>query len=241
MIKVISKKRSYEEMKDDGMKDDDIKNTDKDNNNFKEQKIIEKDIENYLKLKDLLECSKRKHSIEILNEKTLKDVHIYCKKNKLSGQISGPLIENYIIKKYGMKKNKSSLCNGDGRCSETNYEIKISLGGNKTNKSFNYVQIRLNHDIDYYIFTAYYLSEGNLIEFGELFTFLLNKDDMKKMISKYGMYAHGTKKEYGEIKMEDLEGKNNMKEYALRPKYDDECWNELLKYKFDIDKYFIKN
>lgn len=232
-----SKKRRYEEITDD-----DIKNSNKDNNifKFKKHKITDKEIENYFKLKDLLECSKRKHSIEIMNEKTLKDVHIYCKKNKLSGQISGPLIENYIITKYGMIKNKSSLCNGDCRYNKTNYEIKISLGGNKTNKSFNYVQIRLNHDINYYIFTAYYLNEGNLLDFGELFTFLLNKDDMKKMISKYGMYAHGTKKEYGEIKMEDLNDKNNMKEYALRPKYEDECWNDLLKYKFDIDKYFVK-
>ena len=57
-------------------------------------------IENIVKLKNILNLSKKNHKTEILLQQTLKDVHIYCKINNLSGQISGPLIENYI-------KNKS--------------------------------------------------------------------------------------------------------------------------------------
>ena len=33
---------------------------------------------------------------------------------------------------------------------------------------------------------------------------------------------------------------DNNKEYALRPKYDGECWKELLEYDIDLDNYFDK-
>ena len=107
-----------------------------------------------------------------------------------------------------------------------NYEIKISLGG-KFNNKFNYVQIRLNHDIDYYILTAYYLSVINLKSLGELFIFLIDKDNMKNIINNYGHYAHGTLKKNGKKTFDDLNDPYNMKEYALRPKYGDKCWNDL--------------
>lgn len=196
------------------------------------------EIENFLKLKELLEYSNKNHYIDILKENDLKYAHIYCKKHKLSGQISGPLVENYIITKYNLTKNKSSECTGDCSFNSKNYEIKASLGGNKTHKNFNYVQIRLTHDIHYYILTAYYLSYDNLKEHGMLYIFLLNKDDMKKLLLLYGMYAHGTIKEYGKISSDDLSNINNKKEYALRPVYGDDCWCSLLKYNIDIDTYF---
>ena len=64
-----------------------------------------------------------------MKQYNLKAVHIYCKINNLSGQISGPLIEYYIKNKYKMIKNNPSLCIGDLQHNKTDYGIKISNGG----------------------------------------------------------------------------------------------------------------
>jgi hypothetical protein len=130
-----------------------------------------------------------------------------------------------------MIKNNSSLCIGDLKYKNKNIEIKISTGGKENNK-FNYVQLRINHNCDY-ILTAYYLSIKNLKNNGELFIFRLNKYNMKNIILKYGSYAHGTIQKLGIINKKDLNDPKNDKEYAIRPKYGDDCWNELLKYKID--------
>jgi len=187
---------------------------------------------------------------DVMNLKTLKNVHIYCKIKNFTGQKTGPLIEKYIIDKYNFIKNIPSLCIGD--CSkkvndkDINIEIKGSLGG-ETNKQFNYVQIRLHHNIDYYLLTSYYLSFENLDKLGDLYIFLLKKDEIKDLIIKYGQYAHGTKNENGKRLLDDIDNidnNNNNKEYALRPKYNDNLWKELLKYKIEeneINKKCIGN
>ena len=126
-----------------------------------------------------------------------------------------------------MIKNKSSLCNGDLRHKKTNYEIKVSNGGKEHNK-FNYVQLRTNHSCEY-ILTAYYIHDDNIETNGELFIFKLTKKNM--IIEKYGGYAHGTIKKLGKITEEDLNDPRNNKEYAIRPKYGDKCWNELLRFR----------
>ena len=56
---------------------------------------------------------------------------------------------------------------------------------------------------------------------------------MCSLILKYGGYAHGTNKEYGDIKIEDLNDDKNKKEYAIRPSYGDECWKNILKFRID--------
>ena len=178
-------------------------------------------------LKKRLAISKCNHKIEIMKE-DLKGAHSYCKDIGLSGQVTGPLIEYYIQNKYGMIKNKSSSCNGDLQYKQINYEIKVSTGGTENNK-FNYVQLRMNHDCQY-ILTAYYLHEYNVDEEGELFIFKLTKPDIKKIIVNHGGYAHGTIEKLGKITEEDLETLNN-KEYAIRPKYGDKCWNDLLQFR----------
>lgn len=186
-----------------------------------------------LKLKEYLDKSllNINHEEIIMNLSTLKDVHIYCKYNNLSSQYIGIIIEKYIKIKYNMIKNKSSLCNGDLQSKNINYEIKISNGGKENNK-FNYVQLRLNHNCNY-ILTAYYLDYDNLENLGELFIFKLNKENIKELIYKYGNYSHGTIKELGDISFNDLNDINNKKEYSLRPKYNDKCWNDLLLYRID--------
>ena len=181
------------------------------------------------KLKYVLGLSKCNHKDEIMRQPDLKHAHMYCKINLLSGQVSGPLIENYIKHKYEMTKNKASVCIGDLQFNLVNLEIKVSNGG-KDNNKFNYVQLRMNHVCEY-ILTAYYISDDNIEDMGELFIFKLNKKDIKKMILNYGGYAHGTTKQLGPITENDLDDITNMKEYAFRPKYGDKCWGELLTFR----------
>ena len=201
--------------------------------NNKLNKNIDTDLhtEMRIQLKHILGLSKCNHKIEILKQPDIKYAHIYCKINQLSGQVSGPLIENYIKNKYEMIKNHSSLCIGDLQHNQTNIEIKISNGGKENNK-FNYVQLRMNHNCEY-ILTAYYIHDNNLETMGELFIFRLNKINMKKMILKHGGYAHGTIQKLGLITEEDLENPTNDKEYAIRPKYGDKCWCDLLEFRID--------
>ena len=188
------------------------------------------------------------HNRNIITLKTLKRAHIYCKINKLSGQISGPLIEYYIINKNNLIKNKSTDCIGD--CSKIynnnnidkqiiikNFEIKASLGGIQHNK-FNYVQLRMNHDIDFYILTAYYLCKENIKSKGELFVFMISKIDLKNIIFKYGNYAHGTLNKNGKRSF-DVMNETDKNEYAIRPKYGDNCWKELLNFKVDEKNIFL--
>ncbi len=184
---------------------------------------------NKLLLKNVLDRSKIIHKNEIMKQITIKDAHIYCKINNLSGQVAGPLIEFYIKTKFNMIKNDASLCIGDLKMNEIDIEIKVSNGG-KDNNKFNYVQIRMNHLCEY-LLTAYYLDSSNIDYEGELFMFRLKKEDIKPLILKYGGYAHGTITKLGKITKEDLDNVNNEKEYSLRPKYNDECWKELLQYR----------
>lgn len=187
--------------------------------------------EKKLSLKNLLDnsLSNKIHHDKIMGLPTLKDAHIYCKCSNLSGQFTGPILEKFIKKKYNMTKNNASLCCGDLRCNESNFEIKVSNGGKENNK-FNYVQLRMNHICEY-IFTAYFINYNNLDNLGDLYLFKLNKGNLKKLIIKFGGYAHGTVRELGQITIEDLNDPNNQKEYALRPKYGDLCWIELLKFR----------
>lgn len=165
------------------------------------------------------------------NEPSLKLAHLYCLKHQISAQCSGTLIEAFIINKYNMIKNKSSLMIGDANKNGANYEIKISLGGKDRNR-FNYVQIRLNH-ICNYLLTAYYICPNNVDSFGELFIFRLNKRDMLHILSLYGSYAHGTIKKLGIINVDSLSVNNNNNEYALRIKYNSACWNKLLEFRIN--------
>jgi hypothetical protein len=187
--------------------------------------------ENIKKLKQILDSSQSNkiHVENILSCSTLKDAHIYCKVNSLSGQLSGPALERYIKTVCKMSKNNASSCNGDLNNGNKNFEIKTSNGGKEHNK-FNFVQLRISHDCDY-ILSAYYLNYKNLQQGGELFLFRLNKEEIKPIIIKYGTYAHGTLGKFKKITLEDLNKVDNTKEYALRPKYGDLCWKELLLYR----------
>ena len=182
-------------------------------------------------LRQVLEksVSNRVHSERIMNLSTLKEAHVYCKIHGLSGQFCGPMIETYIQKKYNMNKNSTQSRTGDLHCNGLDIEIKASIGGKEHNR-FNYVQLRMNHSC-IYILTAYYLDYSNFENHGELYIFKLNKEDIKNLILKYGSYAHGTVSSLGRITRIDLNRTDNKKEYAIRPRFGDRCWMDLLNYR----------
>lgn len=191
----------------------------------------------YHRLLELISKKPVNHRVEILKEATLKDAHVYCKINNLPGQVSGNLIEVYIQNKFKMSKNSASQCSGDLCFNSQNVEVKISLGGVSCDK-FNFVQLRMNHDVDYYLLTAYYITLDNVEECGELFVFKINKESIKTFILNHGSYAHGSVKNLGKITLDQLNTTPNNKEYCLRPKYNSKVWQELLVYRtleFDGD------
>jgi hypothetical protein len=170
------------------------------------------------------------HENEIMKEKALKNAHIYCVINNVSAQQYGPLLEKYIRITNKFVKNTASKCNGDCSKDDKNIEVKASLGGAKHNK-FNWVQLRVSHDIDYYILTAYHVDSKNVETGGELYIFNVSKEDMLYLIVNHGGYAHGTNKEHGAITIEDLKDEKNKKEYAMRPSYGDKCWLDIMKFR----------
>jgi len=186
------------------------------------------------RLKEHLHRLNVDHAEEILKEKTLKGAHLYCVLNSVSSQQYGPFLEKYIRIKNKFVKNTSSGCNGDCSKNDMNAEVKASLGG-ANHKKFNWVQLRVSHDIQYYILTAYHLIDTNIETGGELYTFSVPKADMIELIQKYGSYAHGTLKEHGPITIADLKDEKNKKEYALRPSYGDKCWINMMKFRVSDD------
>lgn len=174
------------------------------------------------------------HEEQIMKQPTLKDAHIYCVIYGISAQEYGPLLETYISKKYKYVKNRASECTGDCSKNGENVEIKVSLGG-KTHSKFNYVQIRPSHACDAYLLTAYHLSHENVDMEGELYVFKIPKGEMINLLVRHGQYAHGTVKEHGRITMETMNDPKNIKEYALRPKINDECWKALHAFRIVVD------
>lgn len=181
------------------------------------------------------------HQTNILQERTLHDAHIYCVLNGLSAQKFGPLLEHYIIHTLGLAKNNASDCTGDCKVNDANTEIKVSLGGQTHNK-FNYVQIRVHHNVSYYLLTAFSLSAENVENQGELFLYWIDHGAMMTLLLNHGMYAHGTKKNNGPIDAESLSDTNNTKEYALRTKVGDMCWNTLQAFRItERELYHLAN
>ena len=177
-----------------------------------------------------LAISKVNHEDQLMKLATLKDAHVYCVIYGLSAQQYGPLLEKFIRTKFNYAKNKAEDCTGDCSKDGKNSEVKVSLGG-ATHTKFNFVQIRPSHDCDAYIFTAYHLSSENAESEGELYIFVIPKPDIKRIVVLFGGYAHGTIKEHGAITNESLNDDTSIKEYALRPTINDECWKALIPFR----------
>lgn len=187
------------------------------------------------RLTEHLAMSKTKHEDHIMKLSSLKDAHVYCVIHNVSAQQFGSLLERYIRTRFNYTKNKAEDCNGDCSKDGENIEIKVSLGG-ATHTKFNFVQLRPSHGCDAYILTAYHLNYDNLCSEGELYIFKVSKEEIKKVIMTHGDYAHGTIKEHGSITMDKLNDNASMKEYALRPSFNDACWDALMQYRVSEDE-----
>jgi hypothetical protein len=109
----------------------------------------------------------------------------------LTPQSYGAKIEERIRKILNFSKNKSGDDCGDLKSpSGKNIEIKSSIL-TITNDALNLVQIRLFHDVDYYLCIAYDCRD--IINF-KTYIFLLSHDDMKAECEiTNASAAHGTR------------------------------------------------
>jgi hypothetical protein len=104
-------------------------------------------------------------------------------------------------------KNKTS---GDGIKSGVKYELKYS--GHAKHSRLNFVQIRPDHNIDYYILVAYNMYYND--QLGKAFIFKIPSARMYDLVVKYGGYSHGTIKHLGRINKINFKGRNL--EYSIR-------------------------
>lgn len=143
-------------------------------------------------------------------EKNILHKCILCKTYLSSNQYS-MILEKHIKDIFNIQKPLNST-SGDGYSATKglSIEIKISLG--TENGQLNFVQIRPDHDIDYYLFLAYNLYEGDE---GKIYWLLCEPFQLYELIPEYGGYSHGTVKVLGKISIQNIFGKS--REYSLRP------------------------
>jgi len=135
---------------------------------------------------------------DVINETNSRNAFIVAK-SQLSPQQYGAALESHFKTKFGwggQTDNKS----GDATTPKgSKIEIKVSVEDAKG--GFNYVQIRPNHSVDYYLLANYSISTDEVI--------LLRcpKEEFISTVADHGQLAHGTKDA-------DFE----YKEFAYRPK-----------------------
>ena len=186
-------------------------------------------IANEMKNKDVKNKSEIMKNIYTQPTLTAKCLHVRCYLNPQSTDFETLLKKELEI---GPPINETS---GDGNKNGVNYEIKTSIHAKKS--KINFVQIRPDHNIDYYIFIAYNLYENETI--GNAHIFKVPSNIIYNLIVQYGSYAHGTCAKFGKITLENIKGRNC--EYALRcdpnatkgKSYD--LWNILKTYEVEYN------
>ena len=184
------------------------------------------DIVKQMKIKD--EINKKDILKKIDDEKTFTGKCILAR-NYLTPQSTDLEI---ICKKDLHIGNALDSTSGDGRKNGINYEIKASIHGK--NSKINFVQIRPDHHVDYYIFIAYNMYENDI---GKGYIFKIPSPIVYDLIVRFGGYAHGTCAVFGKITSDNIKGRNC--EYALRCQPNAkkgksfELWNELMKYEVE--------
>ena len=106
-------------------------------------------------------------------------------------------------------------------------EVKASLCDD--GKKYNYVQIRLTHDIHFYFLPTYDFV------LDKPYYFLLTKKEMIEMIKlSNGELAHGTRSEKGSLE-ENIT--NPDIEFSIRPVVGKDLWKELMKFDTNEDDF----
>ena len=176
----------------------------------------------------VIDKKKNKSSIvtNILKTNTFREACIIAK-SFLTTQSYGHVIDTWFSEHYDFKKLKSSDGVGDDKVfGKYNTEVKASLCDD--GKKYNYVQIRLTHNIDFYFLPTY---DFVLDKF---YYFLFSKREMIEMVKKYGEYAHGRKSEKGPIEDNLF---NPDIEFCIRPVVGKECWKEFMKFNVNEDDF----
>lgn len=165
----------------------------------------------YINYKDIISSLRTpKNYVEICkNEDDLLKKCMLCKHYLSSNQWS-LLLEKHIKDIFNIQ-NTCDPTSGDGISSkEKKIEIKISLGSK--DGQFNFVQLRPQHNIDYYLMLVYNMYED---EFGKIYWFLCSPKELYKLLPKYGGYAHGSVTKLKKITTSSIVKNNH--EYSLRP------------------------
>lgn len=191
-----------------------------------------------LSIKSLVDTMRSSSSIatnRLLTDKSLSLVE----KCVLMRQYFGPqsTISEKILKTDLEMGDAPDEHSGDASKNGLNYEIKASL--HAKNSKFNFVQIRPDHNVDYYIFLGYDLFHQDEAGIGKSYLFKIPSNDVYELIIEFGGYAHGTVKKLGKITHENLKGRGC--EYALRVspqckgKKNTALWQRLLSYEVAYD------
>ena len=191
-----------------------------------------------LSIKSLVDTMRSSSSIatnRLLTDKSLSLVE----KCVLMRQYFGPqsTISEKILKTDLEMGDAPDEHSGDASKDGLNYEIKASLHAN--NSKFNFVQIRPDHTVDYYVFLGYDLFHQDEAGLGKSYLFKIPSNDVYELIVEFGGYAHGTVKKLGKITRENLKGRGC--EYALRVspqckgKKNTALWQRLLSYEVAYD------
>ena len=142
----------------------------------------------------------------------------------------------YIVMDDLKIKKAADKTSGDGCKNNINYEIKISIHSKYS--YINWVQIRPDHNIHYYVLIAYDMYNTSS-KIGKAYIFKIPSLKMYDLIVKYGNYAHGTKSVLGKIKHSNVKGRNY--EFAIRCRHslkgrNKQLWNELMKYETEYSE-----
>lgn len=175
----------------------------------------------------------KKHIVKIIqDERTLTNKCILSRRY-LPPQST--IVETVCKQDLGIG-NAFNKTSGDGHKNGIKYEIKTSIHAKKS--KLNFLQIRPDHDIDYYILIAYNMygeDEGK----GNAHIFKIPSPILYDLICRFGHYAHGNSTVLGKITSDNIKGRNC--EYALRCDPNEkkgkrfELWNEFLKYEVEYN------
>ncbi len=134
----------------------------------------------------------------IINETNSRNAFIVAK-TQLSPQQYGCALESHLKNKFGWSDQADNKSGDATTPKGSKIEIKVSVEDAKG--GFNYVQIRPNHSVDYYVLANYSILTDEVI-------FLrCPKEEFISIVVKHGQLAHGTK-----------DADFDYKEFAYRPK-----------------------
>lgn len=162
-----------------------------------------------IEMKEEEKTLSEKQIIDIINSASTFTEKCILAKKYLSPQST---IMEQIIKtdlNMGKKKNQTS---GDATKNGSNYEIKYS--GHAKKSKWNFVQIRPDHDVQFYLLLGYNMYDESNTNIGKAYIFKVPSLDMYNLVKNYGGYAHGTIDVLGKLSTSNIKGRNC--EYALR-------------------------